>query len=52
MEWTSPLELERALATWIDWYNTRYLHSALWYRTPYQVEQEYRTSHSTQFVAA
>jgi transposase InsO family protein len=51
-EWTSPLELERALAAWIEWYNTRYLHSALGYRTPCQVEQVHRASHSTQFVAA
>lgn len=51
-EWTSPLELERALAAWVDWYNTRYLHSALGYRTPCQVEQGYLASHSTQFVAA
>ena len=51
-ELTSPLELERALAVWIDWYNTRHLHSALGYRTPCQVEQEYRASHSTQFAAA
>lgn len=49
-EWTSPLELERVLAAWVDWYNTSYLHSALGYRTPGQVEQHY--SHSTQFVAA
>ena len=49
-EWTSALELERALAAWVDWYNTRYLHSALGYRTPCQVEQQ--LSHSTQFVAA
>jgi transposase InsO family protein len=49
-EWTSPLELEQALAAWIEWYNTRYLHSALVYRTPCQVEQQ--LSHSTQFVAA
>lgn len=50
-EWTSPLELDRALAAWIDWYNTSYLHSALGYRTPCQVEQHH-LSHSTQFVAA
>jgi putative transposase len=49
-EWTSVLELERALAAWVDWYNARYLHSALGYRTPCQVEQQ--LSHSTQFVAA
>lgn len=50
-EWTSPLELEQALTVWIDWYNTRYPHSALGYRTPRQVEHEHQTSHSTQFVA-
>jgi transposase InsO family protein len=37
-EWDSPLELEKALAAWIEWYNTQYLHSALGYRTPCQVE--------------
>jgi transposase InsO family protein len=50
-EWTSARELERALAAWVDWYNTRYLHSALGYRTPCQVEQQH-LSHSTQVVAA
>jgi transposase InsO family protein len=50
-EWTSPLEVEQGLAAWIEWYNGRYLHSALGYRTPCQVEQQHR-SHSTQFVAA
>ncbi len=49
-EWTSPVALEQALATWVEWYNTRYWHSALGYRTPCQVEQQ--LSHSTQFVAA
>ncbi len=51
-EWTSPLELERARTAWIEWDNRRYWHSALGYRTPCQVEQHYRASHSTQFVAA
>lgn len=51
-ELTTPQELERALAAWVDWCNTRYLHSALGYRTPSQVEQEYRASRSTQSVAA
>ncbi len=50
-EWTSPIELEHAFTAWIEWYNTRYLHSALGYRTPCQVEQQH-LSHSTQFVAA
>jgi putative transposase len=51
-EWTNPLELEQVLAAWIEWYNTRYLHSALGYRTPCQVEPQHLVSHSTQFVAA
>jgi transposase InsO family protein len=51
-ERTSPLELERAMVAWVDWYNTRYLHSALGYRTPCQVEHEHLARHSTQFVAA
>ncbi|MGE3151486.1 MAG: IS3 family transposase [Nitrospiraceae bacterium] len=52
-EWTSSLELERAIGAWIEWYNTRYLHSALGYRTPCQIEQQHLLSHSnTQFVAA
>ncbi len=51
-EWTSPLELEQAFPAWIEWYNTRYLHSALGYRTPCQTEQQQLTSHSTQFVGA
>ncbi|MCP9454580.1 MAG: hypothetical protein NNA18_00540 [Nitrospira sp.] len=51
-EWTSPLELEQAFTAWVEWDNTRYVHSALGYRTPCQVEQQPRTSHSTQFVAA
>jgi transposase InsO family protein len=37
-EWTSALELERALAAWVEWYNTRYLHSTLGYRTPCAME--------------
>jgi len=48
----SPLELERALTPWIDWYNTWRSHSLLGCRTQRQIEQEHRTGHSTQFVAA
>lgn len=51
-EWTSPVELERALAAWIDWDNMRYRHSALGYQTPVEFEQHDHLSHSTQFVAA
>lgn len=50
-EWTSSLELERALPAWVDWYNTSYLHSALGYQPPCAVEPQH-LSHSTPFVAA
>lgn len=50
-EWTSPVELEQALAAWVDWYNTRYRHSALGYQTPMEFEHQH-LSHGTQFVAA
>ncbi|MDF0677387.1 MAG: integrase core domain-containing protein [Nitrospira sp.] len=43
-EWASALDLERALAAWVDLYNTRYLHSTLGYRRPYQFEQEHRAT--------
>jgi transposase InsO family protein len=51
-EWTSAPELTRALSAWIEWYNTRYLHSTLGYRTPCAVEQHYLFSHSTQSSVA
>jgi putative transposase len=51
-DWTCPFALVSALETWIDDYNEYYLHSALGYKTPRQVEQEYYTSHSPPFVAA
>lgn len=51
-EWTSARELEKALAAWIEWYNTRYFHSTLGYRTPSAMEQQYQLSHSTQSSAA
>ena len=51
-EWTCPFALARALKTWIDDYNEHYLHSALGYKTPRQVERAYHTSHGTQFTAA
>jgi transposase InsO family protein len=51
-EWTSSVELIRALASRIETYNEHYLHSALGYKTPRQFEREYQTSHSSPFVAA
>ena len=51
-EWTTPFQLQRALAEWIDWHNNHYLHLSLGYSTPSQVECYYQTSHGTQFAAA
>lgn len=46
-EWRSANELATALSAWIDWYNHHYLHSALGYRTPNQVEKAYDFDHET-----
>ena len=51
-EWTSHQDVEHALAQWVERYNTRYRHSSLGYKTPRQFEQDYQSSHLTQFVAA
>jgi putative transposase len=51
-EWTCPFTLASALETWIEDYNTHYLHSALGYKPPRQFEREYHISHGSQFVAA
>jgi putative transposase len=51
-EWTCPLALIRTLAAWSDDYTEHYLHSALGYKTPRQVERDYDTRHSPPFVAA
>lgn len=40
-EWTSPFELMDQLQQWVDYYNQRYLHSALGYKAPSQFEKEY-----------
>jgi transposase InsO family protein len=39
-EWRSPTVFYKALDDWINYYNTRYLHSTLGYRSPEVVEQE------------
>jgi putative transposase len=51
-EWTCPFALMRTLNTWLAHDNEYYLHSALGYQSPRQYEQDYRTRHSTPFVAA
>jgi len=39
-EWRSPTAFYKALENWIKYYNTRYLHSTLGYRSPEAVERE------------
>jgi putative transposase len=51
-EWTCPFALVSALKVWIEYYNEHYLHSALGYKTPRQVERDYYISHGPPFAAA
>lgn len=51
-EWGSHQELQDAIAKWVDHYNEQYHHSSLGYKTPRQFEQDFHSSHPTQFVAA
>lgn len=54
-DWRSPAELATAVTAWLEHYNQQYLHSALGYRPPQQVEQawmEHTTGHITHYAAA
>jgi putative transposase len=51
-EWTCPVELMRALGSWIIDYNEHYLHSSLGYQTPSQFERNYHGRPSPPFAAA
>jgi putative transposase len=51
-EWTSPFELTDALGKWIGYYNGKYLHSALGYKSPIKFEEEYQNSQITLLVMA
>jgi transposase InsO family protein len=51
-EWESERELSRELDKWVEYYNRNYLHSALGYRTPVQVEVEYYENHTSHLNAA
>ena len=51
-EWTSPFELADALGKWIEYYNSKYLHSALGYKPPIKFEEEYHNSQATLLVTA
>jgi len=45
-------KLSYELDNWVDYYNRNYLHSALGYRTPVQVEEEYYHNHASHLNAA
>lgn len=51
-EWASVAELSRALTAWFERYNMEYLHSALGYKTPQQVETEWMIGAKTLLDAA
>ena len=51
-EWTSPFDLIDALSNWIAYYNEKYLHSTLGYKSPIKFEKEYQNSQDTLLVTA
>jgi len=51
-EWTSPFDLVDALKDWVNYYNHRYLHSALGYKSPIRFEEEYQKSQFTHLITA
>jgi putative transposase len=46
-EWRNPHELSTTVGEWIEQYNESYLHSALGYRTPNQMEETYNQTMGT-----
>jgi putative transposase len=46
-EWRNPHELSTTVGEWIEQYNESYLHSALGYRTPNQMEETYNQTTGT-----
>jgi putative transposase len=46
-EWRNPHELSTTVGAWIEQYNESYLHSALGYRTPNQMEETYNQTTGT-----
>jgi len=47
-EWENERELSHELDKWVEYYNMDYLHLALRYRKPVQVEEEYYMDHDSQ----
>jgi len=46
-EWRNPYELSTTVGEWIEQYNESYLHSALGYKTPNQMEETYNQTTRT-----
>ena len=46
-EWRNPHELSTTVGEWIEQYNESYLHSALGYKTPNQMEETYNQATGT-----
>lgn len=40
--WTGRAEVEHETTTWVHWYNTEHLHSAIGYTAPAECENRYR----------
>lgn len=51
-EWENERELSFELDKWVEYYNRSYLHSALGYSTPVQVEEDYYNNHTPHLNAA
>ena len=51
-EWKGEAELSKELDKWVENYNRNYLHSALGYRTPVRVPEEYYMNDNSQLNAA
>ena len=50
--WTGRIEVEREPATWVHWFNTERLHSAIGYRPPAEFENNnYRHTTTTADLA-
>ncbi len=51
-EWEGEAEIRKELDKWVDYYNKNYLHTALGYRTPSHMEEEYYSNHDSHEDAA
>jgi len=51
-EWKGEGEIRKELNKWVQYYNRSYLHSALRYSTPVEVEEEYFRKYASEPKAA